>query len=301
MKRYIRSSGEILKPYLVTYGYDSGDIENGPIPEYGYDIVYALSEDEACYKWQADNGWQFDDVNYTGCYAREATPQEVAEYKQYMTDMEDASEKLEADNFDQDKQVESKPVAQVGPRSLVSGMHVRDVTDGKEGVVRSSDRGNKYYHVVFEDGTSGNYDQWDKFEVIESTDDVKSSLDAGSDNWGKLKQYIDLLPEYGDSSWVTSSLDYPGGCVCFWYEPGDTSYRLVVMDNKDYNEETGVYDHPVYWGDEELAETWNDVKLTADQLYDEIRKFDVNFSTWYGVSDLFRDHPELRIRRRSSR
>ena len=65
-----------LTAYLVTFGWDDGGPESGPIWGCGTDIVYAESEDDACAKWEAAHAGQFD--IYEGCSAREATPEEVA-------------------------------------------------------------------------------------------------------------------------------------------------------------------------------------------------------------------------------
>lgn len=75
-----------VKPFVVTYMYDDGDVENGPNPYGGEDLVYAEDEDEACRQWE-----EYCDADrldgYAGCNARPATPEDVnrleAEKKDY--------------------------------------------------------------------------------------------------------------------------------------------------------------------------------------------------------------------------
>lgn len=90
MKRYIKFSQEIYNlkgepAWLVTYGYDCGDGESGPIVQQDTWIVYAKSADAACRKFENE----FDIEGYCGCGARKATQKEIDEWYSYMNEPED--------------------------------------------------------------------------------------------------------------------------------------------------------------------------------------------------------------------
>lgn len=91
------TSGESIKDkngltaYAVTFGWDDGGPESGPIWRCGTDVIYAESADEACAKWEAAYAGQFD--IYEGCSAREATPEEVA-YDNMMQEFENWEDDL---------------------------------------------------------------------------------------------------------------------------------------------------------------------------------------------------------------
>ena len=85
MKRYIRSSEEIA--WIVTFGQDSGNAESGPIISSGEYLIYAISEDEACRKFEDEYSYDLD--GYEGCWARRATQKEIDEWYSYMNEPED--------------------------------------------------------------------------------------------------------------------------------------------------------------------------------------------------------------------
>jgi len=82
------STDESEKPYIVRFGWDSGGPENGPSYGYGEDLVYALSEEDACAKWEAENEDQIAGLNsgryggYEGCFARPATEADLKEMEE---------------------------------------------------------------------------------------------------------------------------------------------------------------------------------------------------------------------------
>lgn len=83
-KSYVRASQE--QAYIVTFGWDSGNAESGPCWGKGEDLVYAISEKDACNKWENDNIGNFDykhtGTAYEGCWARLATDDEVREFEE---------------------------------------------------------------------------------------------------------------------------------------------------------------------------------------------------------------------------
>lgn len=85
MKRYIRASEETA--WIVTFGQDAGDAESGPIIYSGEYLIYAVSEDEACRKFEDEYAYDLD--GYEGCWARRATQKEIDEWYAYMNEPED--------------------------------------------------------------------------------------------------------------------------------------------------------------------------------------------------------------------
>lgn len=77
MKRYIRSSAEIA--WMVTYGWDEGGPESGPICGSDRWLIYAKSEEEACRKFEKE--YANDIFGYEGCWAEPATPEDIAEWE----------------------------------------------------------------------------------------------------------------------------------------------------------------------------------------------------------------------------
>ena len=106
MKKYVKAASS-LKPYLVTFGWDSGGPESGPIYGKGEDIVYALSEDDACNKWESENLGQFNSGSaYEGCWARIATQEEVDEFEAEMKRLEDEYQYMKEMGWIDDSDIE---------------------------------------------------------------------------------------------------------------------------------------------------------------------------------------------------
>lgn len=85
MKRYIRSSAETA--WMVTFGQDTGNAETGPRISRGEYLIYAVSEDDACRKFEEE--YAYDLEGYEGCWARRATQKEIDEWYSYMNEPED--------------------------------------------------------------------------------------------------------------------------------------------------------------------------------------------------------------------
>lgn len=82
MKRVIIASKQDTHTetaWVVTYGWDEGGSESGPIWKSDTAIVYARSADEACKIWEAEFADQFD--IYEGCSARPATAEDIQQYE----------------------------------------------------------------------------------------------------------------------------------------------------------------------------------------------------------------------------
>lgn len=86
-KQEVESSVKGEKAYLVTYGQDSGGPESGPIISKGEYILLAESEEDACKQFEELYSPHIS--GYEGCWAREATDEEVAEWEDYMNEPED--------------------------------------------------------------------------------------------------------------------------------------------------------------------------------------------------------------------
>lgn len=85
----IVESSQSERPYVVTFGWDEGGPESGPIWRSGTDIVYAISKEDACNKWESEYIDQFSDCAYEGCWAREATDADVSKYEAEMKQLDD--------------------------------------------------------------------------------------------------------------------------------------------------------------------------------------------------------------------
>lgn len=77
MKRYVRASAEIA--WVVSYSWNEGGPESGPIWGIDRRLIYARSKEEACRKFEKEYA---DDISgYEGCWARRATPEDIAEWE----------------------------------------------------------------------------------------------------------------------------------------------------------------------------------------------------------------------------
>jgi hypothetical protein len=62
-----------------------------------------------------------------------------------------------------------------------------------------------------------------------------------------------------------------------------------------YNPDTYVYENDPYWCTEELMPgDMNDIILTADECYAELKKLPgVNLDNFYGMRSVFEDFPDI--------
>lgn len=80
------SYGDDLMPFIVRFGWDSGGPESGPSYGYGEALIYALSKEDACARWESENVDQIQGLNdsgsiYEGCFAWPASDDEVARFE----------------------------------------------------------------------------------------------------------------------------------------------------------------------------------------------------------------------------
>ena len=63
------------------------------------------------------------------------------------------------------------------------------------------------------------------------------------------------------------------------------------MDENLYNPKTYTFEHPKYWGDEELVEEeCNNEELTWEELYEELHNLPgANEDNFYGLRRIFTD------------
>jgi len=106
-----------------------------------------------------------------------------------------------------------------------------------------------------------------------------------------LKQYISEMATVEND--IASSVSYAHGIASFWWnEKG--YYTLVLGDDHYYNEDTCVFEHPRFWGNEELYEgSCNTVELTSIQLYEELAALPgADLNNFYGMNAVFAKHRE---------
>ena len=134
-----------------------------------------------------------------------------------------------------------------------------------------------------------------KISDITGNPETPITIESATDNrsLASFKAYLQYLkdPKYDEG--LASSVNFDDGVANFWINDDYNTYTLVIQDDNDYNEDTYMFEHPTYWGNEDLTD-WNDEKLTADQLLAELQKLPgADFNNYYGMREIFRDHPEL--------
>jgi hypothetical protein len=101
---------------------------------------------------------------------------------------------------------------------------------------------------------------------------------------GIYNYIMDMKKVFND---IASHVLFDNGTAHFWYDEEGKYYTLVIQQADQYDEETHVYKHPKFWGDEELIDV-NDVKLTAKQLYNELKALpDADLKNFYGMNNVF--------------
>ena len=63
-------------PYLIRFGRDDGDPENGPVMNGGVDVIYAISKDDAIQKWEDE----VDTSQFDSYWAEPITEEEAQKY-----------------------------------------------------------------------------------------------------------------------------------------------------------------------------------------------------------------------------
>lgn len=96
---------------------------------------------------------------------------------------------------------------------------------------------------------------------------------------GIYKYILDLATLEND---VASHIKYNNGesFAHFWWN--DEGYYTLVLH---LDADASTPDDTKFWGDEELIE-YNDIKLTADQLYNQLKKLNGDLKNFYGLRNL---------------
>lgn len=199
-----------LKPYLVTSGYDEGNPEDGPIWRKSEDIVYADSKESAEkfideYMGQPQSG-------YEGCWAREATSDEVEAYEAEMKRLDEEDKWLRDNGYIDDDYVQSSII--LGGRVMYPCIMLGEFEDGYSTEMPGADIGDclwkldklqdKHGELIWysglndEDYVDGEYVGRENF-IYESSDRIKSRMKyvkSSRNIWNELSGSEQMAVEY---------------------------------------------------------------------------------------------------------
>lgn len=140
-------------------------------------------------------------------------------------------------------------------------------------------------------------------EMLEDYDEVESAT-AISNKYGD-RELVDIVPadtatgmyiniaetypEYYENDGVAAHVFFDNGTANFWQDSEGT-WRLGIWDENQYDENTYKYAGK-FWCTEDLdAGDMNDIKLTPQQLYMELKSLPgVELDNLYGLREIFDD------------
>jgi len=140
-------------------------------------------------------------------------------------------------------------------------------------------------------------------EVLDDYDEVESATALNS-RYGErdvveilppdtaTAMYIDVAetyPEYYEDEGIAAHVFFDDGTANFWQDSKGV-WKLGIWDESQYDEDTYRYDGK-FWCTEDLdAGEMNDINLTPEQLYAELKKLPgVDLNYLYGLRELFND------------
>ena len=199
------------KAYVVTFGWDEGGPESGPIWKSGEDIVYAPSEQDACRIWEEEN--ISDITNYEGCWARLAKLDEIEDYKKEMARQEEIDKWIEENGYFENG---TMPYFEPDDFDISSSSNVSSSYNSY------SDRWwSKYYSFMTDEEAADymgvDYDEWESFGNSEDLD----GYDAEHVGWLVIKEdcpYADII---ADSGYDVVELCKEGGREIMGFTYGD--------------------------------------------------------------------------------
>lgn len=112
----------------------------------------------------------------------------------------------------------------------------------------------------------------------------------GEDNVYKYIQILDAYPEYQEDDITAASVPFEGGSAEFW-QLSPNQWKLVILKEDEYNEDTFRYENDPYWGTEELRmDNVNDIILTSDDLYSTLAGLPgADLYNFYGLRQVIED------------
>lgn len=118
-------------------------------------------------------------------------------------------------------------------------------------------------------------------------------LDTYNDATELYIAICDAYPEYYEQEGLAAAVPFVGGTANFFQE-GENDWRLVIFKEDEYNSESYVFENDPYWGTEELLPgEMNDIKLTSEELYEELSKLPgVDLNDLYGLRQVMEDFSE---------
>lgn len=122
---------------------------------------------------------------------------------------------------------------------------------------------------------------------IPDPDEFENNVDA-------YIQICEAYPEYSEDEGLAAHVDYDDGTANF-FQIGPNQWQIGIFNEDEYNPDTYVYENDPYWCTEELMPgDMNDIILTADECYSELKKLPgVNLDNFYGMRNVFEDFPDI--------
>lgn len=131
---------------------------------------------------------------------------------------------------------------------------------------------------------------------IESASEITTPSDSSQfeNNVDAYIQICEAHPEYYDDDITAAHVVYDGGTANFW-QIGPNQWKIGIFNEDEWNPETYTYENDPYWCTEELRlDEMNDIVLTADQCYNELKQLPgVDLNDFYGLRSVIDDFPDV--------
>lgn len=107
-------------------------------------------------------------------------------------------------------------------------------------------------------------------------------------------QICEAYPEYSEDGGLAAHVFYDGGTANF-FQVGPNQWQIGIMNEDEYNPETYIYENDPYWCTDELMPgEMNDIILTAEECYHELKKLPgVDLNNLYGMRAVLDDWSDV--------
>ena len=115
-----------------------------------------------------------------------------------------------------------------------------------------------------------------------------------ADNVDAYIQICEAYPEYSEEDGIAAHVFYDGGTANF-FQVGPNQWQIGIFNEDEYNPENYRYENDPYWCTDELMPgDMNNIILTADKCYNELKKLPgVDLNHLYGMRAVFDDFPNI--------